>query len=62
MSGIRDRDIKRIDLRLPSSVYEDVEQLAEDDYRSVHGELIVLIIEAVAARRAAGDQTKKLAA
>ena len=62
MSGNRDKEIKRIDLRLPADVYRDVEELAEEDFRSVHAEIIVLVIEAVNARRIAGEQSRKLAA
>ncbi len=41
---------KRLTLRLPLKLHEQIVELADQDYRSVHAEIIVLLLEAVAAR------------
>ena len=42
---------KRLTLRLPEDIHEEVSKLAEEDYRSLHAEIIVLLKEAIAARK-----------
>lgn len=42
---------KRLTLRLPEDIHEEISRLAEEDYRSLHSEIIVLLKEAIAARK-----------
>ncbi len=45
------QDEKRLTLRLPDSLHSELVQLAEEDYRSLQGEIIVLLKEAIMARK-----------
>lgn len=42
---------KRITLRLPAELHADIEELAQEDLRSLNAEIVVLLREAVAARK-----------
>jgi hypothetical protein len=44
-------DEKRITLRLPSDVHDEITRLAEQDVRSLNAEILVLLREAIAARQ-----------
>ena len=43
-------DIKRFTLRLPPALHSQLESLAEQDRRSLHAEILVLLEEAIVAR------------
>jgi hypothetical protein len=51
--GIMETEIdeKRITLRLPTDVHASVAQLADQDVRSLNAEILVLLREAIAARK-----------
>lgn len=56
-------DIVRFLLRLPTELHTEMKELAEQDRRSLHAEILVLLEEAVSHRRdAEGGQGSKLAA
>lgn len=42
---------KRITLRLPAELHAEIEELAKSDLRSLNAEIIILLREAVAARK-----------
>ena len=42
---------KRITLRLPAELHAEIETLAESDLRSLNAEIIILLREAIAARK-----------
>ncbi len=42
---------KQIPLRLSKKLYEDIAQWAEDDFRSINGQIEFLLTEAVAQRK-----------
>lgn len=44
--------VKKFNVSLPEDVHTDLSELADADLRSMHAELIVLLREAIAARRA----------
>jgi hypothetical protein len=56
-------DIVRFLLRLPAELHAEMKDMADQDRRSLHAEILVLLEEAVAVRRdAATDTGSKLAA
>ncbi len=42
---------KRFSLRLPEELHAQLVELAEEDMRSIHAEIIMLLKEAIAARQ-----------
>ena len=48
---------KRLLLRLPGDLHQEISDLAEQDVRSLNAEIIVLLREAINARRADVRQT-----
>lgn len=49
---------KQLPLRLSASLYEELVRWAEDDFRSVNGQIEFLLTEAVR-RRKKGDKSKE---
>ena len=47
---------KQIPLRLSASLYAELMQWAEDDFRSVNGQIEYLLTEAVKRRKKRGDK------
>lgn len=43
---------KKYPLRLPSGIYDAIAEMADEDRRSVNAEIVVLLEEAIAARKA----------
>ena len=48
---------KRLLLRLPGELHQEITDLAEQDVRSLNAEIIVLLREAISARRADARHT-----
>ena len=48
----------KTNLRLPEELYEAIKRLAEVEYRSINGQIVALLHEAVA-RRGAAPRPKK---
>jgi len=48
---VKDRDKKQILLRLSPSLWQDLAQWAEDDFRSVNGQIEFLLTECVRDRK-----------
>ena len=46
-----DKEKKQLLLRLSPSLWEEVSRMAEDDFRSINGEIEYLLTEAVRKRR-----------
>ncbi len=49
---------KRITLRLPADVHTAVSEMADTDLRSVNAEIVILLREAIEARRAQQQTTR----
>lgn len=47
----KDNPKKQVPLRLSASLYEELARWAEDDFRSVNGQIEYILTEAVRARR-----------
>ena len=47
---------KQVPLRLSASLYEELERWAEDEFRSVNGQIEYLLTEAVRRRRKSGSK------
>ena len=47
---------KQVPLRLSSSLYEELARSAEDEFRSVNGQIEYLLTEAVRRRRKSGSK------
>ena len=54
----KDKAKKQIPLRLSASLYEDLAQWAEDDFRSVNGQIEYLLTECVRKRKGKKDRKK----
>lgn len=50
----REKDRKSISLRLSASLYDDLAKWAEDDFRSLNGQIEYLLSEAVRKRKKQG--------
>ena len=53
-----DRDKKQIPLRLSQSLYDELARWAEDDFRSLNGQIEYLLTEAVRQRRKRSEKEK----
>ena len=49
----KDREKKQIPLRLPSELYAEIAAWAEDEFRSVNGQIEYLLTDCVRKRRSA---------
>lgn len=49
---------KQVPLRLSASLYEELARWAEDEFRSVNGQIEYLLTEAVRRRRKSGSKDK----
>ena len=54
-----EKDKKQIPLRLSKSLYDELARLAEDDFRSLNGEIEYLLTEAVRKRRKGTEKKPK---
>ena len=54
-----EKDKKQIPLRLSKSLYDELARLAEDDFRSLNGEIEYLLTEAVRNRRKGTEKKPK---
>ena len=54
-----EKDKKQIPLRLSKSLYDELARLAEDDFRSLNGEIEYLLTEAVRKRRKGAEKKPK---
>lgn len=50
----KDKGRKQVPLRLSASLYDEISAWAEDDFRSLNGQIEYLLTEAVRARRKKG--------
>ena len=50
---------KQIPLRLSPKLYAAIAQWAEDDFRSVYGQIVYLLSECVRQRKKSGENTTK---
>jgi hypothetical protein len=53
----KEREKKQIPLRLSASLWRDIAQWAEDDFRSVNGQIEYLLTECVKRRKNKSDNT-----
>ena len=53
-----DKDKKQVPLRLSRSLYDELARWAEDDFRSLNGQIEYLLTEAVRKRRTTGREKK----
>lgn len=51
----KDKDKKQVLLRLSPSLWQDVAAWAEDDFRSINGQIEYLLAEAVKRRKKSGQ-------
>lgn len=56
----KEKDKKQILLRLSSSLWQDLASWAEDDFRSINGQIEYLLHEAVKQRKRRGKQVEVL--
>lgn len=49
---------KQIPLRISSKLYEDIASWAEDDFRSINGQIEYLLTECVKQRKGTGKEKK----
>lgn len=54
MAEDRDKTKKQVPLRLSSSLYDELVRWAEDDFRSLNGQIEYLLTDAVRKRRKRG--------
>lgn len=47
---------KQVLVRIPDSVYGEIEALAEKEVRSVNGQILVLLLEALKARKGTNER------
>ncbi len=52
----------RTNIRIPEALYEEIKQLAEKDFRSINGEIIALLHEAVRRRRTEQESEEEIIA
>ena len=52
----REKAKKQVPLRLSASLYEELARWAEDEFRSVNGQIEYLLTEAVRRRRKSGSK------
>lgn len=48
---MKEKEKKQVPLRLSASLYEEIARWAEDDFRSINGQIEYLLTEAVRKRR-----------
>ena len=50
--------IKRIDLRLPSDLHKQIEDIAKGEARSVNSQIVYMLRQAVAAQALSAEETE----
>lgn len=58
MRAIENKEKKQMALRLSSKLYDEIAKWAEDDFRSVNGQIEFLLTECVKARKKGKNITK----
>lgn len=56
----KDNEKKQVLLRISSSLWQDLAAWAEDDFRSINGQIEYLLTESVKQRKRVGLQTNKM--
>ena len=57
MKNSKDNEKKQILLRVSASLWQELAQWAEDDFRSINGQIEYLLSESVKQRKKRGSQT-----